>query len=125
VLIVPSHERLATAAVFRKADELGLPRSAADLAGRLRAVETAVRDLPDELMVNDLEPAAVALCPAVGEALDAVRAAGARHALLCGSGPTVAGLFDSVEAARGAALRLGGRDPRPIAVEPYRKEHAA
>ena len=79
---------------------------------------TAAGDLPDELIVNDLEPAARALCPEIDDALAAARGAGADHALVCGSGPTVIGLFADLQGARGAAARLFGRDPRPIAVAP-------
>ena len=34
-------------------------------------------------------------------------------------GPTVVGLFADVERARSAAVSLSGRDPRPVAVEPW------
>ena len=34
------------------------------------------------------------------------------HALVCGSGPTVVGLFADLERARAAAVALSGRDPR-------------
>jgi 4-diphosphocytidyl-2-C-methyl-D-erythritol kinase len=99
---------------------MGLARRPAELADRLRAVRTAGADLPGELIANDLEPAARALCPAIDAGLRALRAAGAEHALVCGSGPTVAGLFPRVDAARGAALALADRSPRPIVVEPWR-----
>ena len=36
-----------------------------------------------------------------------------------GPGPTVVGLFADVERARSAAVSLSGRDPRPVAVEPW------
>ncbi len=49
-----------------------------------------------ELLVNDLEPAARSLRPEIGVALDALREAGAPHALLTGSGPTAFGLFDDL-----------------------------
>ena len=104
---------------------MGLARAPADLADRLRTVRAAAADLPGELIVNDLEPASRALCPAIDEALAALRAAGAEHALVCGSGPTVAGLFARVDAARGAALALAQRIPRPIVVEPWRGRVAA
>jgi len=120
VLLVPHSEPLATADVYRRADALGLPRAAEDLRERERAVAARGADLPDELVVNDLEPAARDLCPAVGGALDAVRAAGADRALVCGSGPTVAGLFATADAARGAAVALGERRPRPIVTAPWR-----
>jgi 4-diphosphocytidyl-2-C-methyl-D-erythritol kinase len=119
VAILPAHARLSTADVFREADRLGLARDAAGLAGRLAAVRAAAADLPGELLVNDLQPAALSLCPAIADALEAVRAAGARHALVCGSGPTVAGLFDDPTGARAAVAMLADRDPRPVAVTPW------
>ena len=120
LLVLPAAEQLATADVYRRADEMGLVRAGADLRERLRAVEAAGADVPDELIVNDLEPAARALCPAVGDALDAARAAGADRALVCGSGPTVVGLFRHADAARAAAVALGDRTPRPIVAAPWR-----
>jgi 4-diphosphocytidyl-2-C-methyl-D-erythritol kinase len=119
VLVLPSNHRLSTADVYREADRQGLPRDPDDLAARLREVSTAAADLPDELIANDLEPAARALCPPIDEALRAARRVGARHALVCGSGPTVIGLFSDLQAARGAAARLSEREPRPIAVAPW------
>jgi 4-diphosphocytidyl-2-C-methyl-D-erythritol kinase len=90
VLVVPSPQGLSTADVFREADRLGLPRP--DLADRLAAVRAAP-DLPAELVVNDLQPAALSLRPDLQETLDRVRDAGADIALVSGSGPTVLGLF--------------------------------
>ena len=119
VLVIPSRERLSTADVYREADRQGLPRDAAELASKLRQVSTMAGDLPDHLVVNDLEPAARALCPAIDAALADARRVGARRALVCGSGPTVVGLFTDLQAARGAAARLSDRDPRPFAVAPW------
>ena len=119
VLVLPSPAKLATADVYREADRQGLPRDADNLAARLREVSTAAVDLPDELIVNDLEPAARALCPAIDVALRDARRVGARRGLVCGSGPTVVGLFDDLQAARAAAARLDDRNPRPIAVAPW------
>jgi 4-diphosphocytidyl-2-C-methyl-D-erythritol kinase len=119
VLVLPSSAKLATADVYREADRQGLPRSAEDLAARLRAVSTAAVDLPEELIVNDLEPAARALCPAIDDALRDARRVGARTWFVCGSGPTVVALFEDLQSARAAAARLDGRNPRPIAVAPW------
>jgi 4-diphosphocytidyl-2-C-methyl-D-erythritol kinase len=119
VLVLPSRTKLPTADVYAEFDRQGLPRDAADLAARLREVSTAAADLPDELIANDLEPAARALCPDIDEALHTARSVGARHALVCGSGPTVIGLFDDLRSARGAAARLSERTPRPLAVAPW------
>jgi 4-diphosphocytidyl-2-C-methyl-D-erythritol kinase len=119
VLVLPSSAKLATADVYREADRQGLPRSAEDLATRLRAVSTAAVDLPEELIVNDLEPAARALCPSIDDALRDARRVGARCWFVCGSGPTVVALFDDLQSARAAAARLDGRNPRPITVGPW------
>jgi 4-diphosphocytidyl-2-C-methyl-D-erythritol kinase len=123
VLLLRCAAALSTAAVFAEADRQGLGRDAAELAQLTGSVRAAAAGgpglLPPELAVNDLEPAARALCPPVADALDSARAAGARQALLCGSGPTVLGLFADVASARGAAVALGGRDPRPLAVAPW------
>ncbi len=62
----------------------------------------------DELLVNDLEPAAIRLCPEVARWLDALRDAGAVAASMTGSGATVFGLFETAETAHEAARELGG-----------------
>jgi 4-diphosphocytidyl-2-C-methyl-D-erythritol kinase len=113
VLVLPSGEHLSTPAVYAEADRLGLPRSAGQLREALDAVR---RDGPPA--VNDLQDAARSLCPSIDEALDAARAAGARDAMVAGSGPTVLGLFDTPEQAERAAAELAGRDPAPIAARP-------
>ncbi len=62
---------------------------------------------------NDLEQPAVKLAPVIAEALAALRThQGCRLARMSGSGATCFGLFDSSEAAEGAALALGGKYPR-------------
>jgi len=115
VVLLPDGGGLSTAAVFAEADRLGLGRDEAELAAlaaRLRGAAGAGASPLSypELLVNDLEPAARSLRPAIGDALDALRAAGARHALLTGSGPTAFGLFESLAAARAAAEALDRDD---------------
>jgi 4-diphosphocytidyl-2-C-methyl-D-erythritol kinase len=110
-LILPSPEPLATGSVFAEADRLGLPRSPDDLLERRRALEAVLRAgpaLPAELIVNDLQAAACSLCPAIHPALEAARELGADAALVCGSGPTVAGLFWGADAPARAALAAAG-----------------
>jgi 4-diphosphocytidyl-2-C-methyl-D-erythritol kinase len=114
VVLLPDGGGLSTAAVFDEADRLGLGRDATELgelAQRLRAAGAGASPLAyPELLVNDLESAARSLRPGIGGALDALRAAGAPHALLTGSGPTVFGLFESLAAARSAAGKLDRDD---------------
>jgi 4-diphosphocytidyl-2-C-methyl-D-erythritol kinase len=123
-VIVPLPARLSTPEVYREADRLGLPRDAQELGERLAALRAALAPgawPAPELIVNDLEPAARSLCPAIEPALAAVREAGADHALVCGSGPTVAGLFvgdEGRERAAEAELALAGRYPEAYAATP-------
>jgi 4-diphosphocytidyl-2-C-methyl-D-erythritol kinase len=121
LVIVPQDFGLATAEVYREADRLGLPRSEADLAAR--HAEVRAGHWPP--LVNDLEPAALSLRPEIGRALEAVRAAGAEHAMVSGSGPTVFGLFagpDALGRAGDAAARLVDRYPRAVSATPVSEE---
>jgi 4-diphosphocytidyl-2-C-methyl-D-erythritol kinase len=111
-LVLPADAGLSTAAVYAEADRLGLPRTAADLAQCRVEVERG------PTFHNDLEPAARSLHPPVGDALEDARSAGARHALVCGSGPTVVGVFDTLEDAKLAAAALREQYPRAAAAGP-------
>lgn len=112
VLVVPAPFGLATADVYREADQLGLPRSADDLHGLAhRLLEPG--HIP-ELALNDLEPAALSLAPSLADTLAQVRTAGADQALVCGSGPTIIGLFwgpEGEDRARRAAPAVPGSLP--------------
>ncbi len=115
VVLLPGGGGLSTAEVFAEADRLGLGREAGELeemAARLRvAAGAGASPLAfAELLANDLEQAARSLRPEIGEALTALREAGAPLALLTGSGPTAFGLFDDLAAARAAAQRLDRDD---------------
>jgi 4-diphosphocytidyl-2-C-methyl-D-erythritol kinase len=106
---------LATADVFAEADRLGLGRSAEALDALAERLLTAAGAGAApleyaELLENDLEPAARSLRPAIGEALDALRGAGAPVVLITGSGPTAFALFEDLAAARDAAERIGRDD---------------
>jgi 4-diphosphocytidyl-2-C-methyl-D-erythritol kinase len=111
VLLLPGGGGLSTAAVFAEADRLGLGRDGRELeelAARLREAAGAGGSplAYGELLGNDLEPAARSLRPAIGAALDALRAGGAPLVLLSGSGPTAVGVFDDLASARSAASAL-------------------
>ncbi len=119
LLVLPQSFGLSTAEVYREADRLGLPRPeaelrtlAADLEAVLEASETTPQPLPARLIVNDLQPAALSLRPEIADALDAAVGEGADQALVCGSGPTVIGVFwghDGFHRAHFASKRLQGR----------------
>lgn len=116
-VIVPLPHQLSAAAVYAEADRLGTARASAELERKRAEVMSVLAQgsqLPDELVVNDLEAAAVSLCPPIAEARRAVRNTGAERAIVSGSGPTVFGLFwgtDGCARAEAAARVLAGRFP--------------
>jgi 4-diphosphocytidyl-2-C-methyl-D-erythritol kinase len=132
LLIVPSAEGLSTAAVYREADRMGLGRSGEYLEDRRRALQTALElsaavPAAGELLENDLQRAAISLCPDIARTLKQVREAGAELALVSGSGPTVVGLFphaNGLGRAQRAAAGLQGRVPTPICATPVEASFA-
>jgi 4-diphosphocytidyl-2-C-methyl-D-erythritol kinase len=60
---------------------------------------------------NDLEPAAISLCPEVAEVLAALRQTDATLVRMSGSGATCFALYRSTDAMRGAASELASRHP--------------
>jgi 4-diphosphocytidyl-2-C-methyl-D-erythritol kinase len=114
-ILLPGGGGLSTAAVFAEADRLRLGRSEEELdelAASLREAAGAGASPLDyaDLLVNDLEPAALSLRPDAGEALDTLRDAGAPLVLLTGSGPTAVGLFPALARAKSAAAKLDRGD---------------
>ncbi|MFN8160653.1 MAG: hypothetical protein U0R52_06375 [Solirubrobacterales bacterium] len=115
LVLLPGGGGLPTGEVFAAADRLGLGRGREeldDLSRRLREAAGGGASPLEyaELLVNDLEPAALSLRPEIAAALEALRGAGAARALMSGSGPTVFGLFADLGSARAAAERLGRDD---------------
>jgi 4-diphosphocytidyl-2-C-methyl-D-erythritol kinase len=104
VLVIPRPFALSTPDVYREADRLGLPRAREELEALHGSLTAAIPSGPTpELIVNDLQPAALSLAPQIGDALDAAGRAGADHAIVCGSGPTVIGIFAGPDGDRRAA----------------------
>lgn len=126
VLVLPIAAQLSTTAVYARADELGLARTARELNELARELEVALElsaPVPDarELLHNDLQQAAISLCPQIEPALEQALEAGADVAFVSGSGPTVVGLFlraNGPARAERAAAGLSGRDPMPICAQP-------
>jgi 4-diphosphocytidyl-2-C-methyl-D-erythritol kinase len=103
---------LATKDVFAAFARLGPPKAAAAFDGAVSgtSVETALAALARGS--NDLEPAAVALCPAVADALAALRATpGCLLSRMSGSGATCFGLYANEPAAAAAAQAIAGGRP--------------
>ena len=125
VVMIPDDEGLATADVYAEADSLGLGRDAQELElieGRLREAAgggASPLDYP-ELVVNDLEQAAVSLRPGIAEALAALDEVGAARAFVTGSGPTAVGLFEDMMSADAASSALPPRYANAIVSAPQR-----
>jgi 4-diphosphocytidyl-2-C-methyl-D-erythritol kinase len=125
VLVLAHDEGLSTAEVYDELDRLGAERDdeqLRELGERLHAALGAGAALPPrELLVNDLQQAALSLRPEIEHTLAQAREAGADIALVSGSGPTVLGLFEGADAmgrARAAQAALGARSPRPLVAGP-------
>jgi 4-diphosphocytidyl-2-C-methyl-D-erythritol kinase len=125
VVLVPFEPGLRASEVYAEADRLGAGRPAAeleDIGGRLRdAARGGASPLSyAELLVNDLQAAALSLRPEIGEALATLERAGAAAALVTGSGPTVVGVFEDIVAADRAAGALPPRWAGAIVSGPAR-----
>ena len=125
VVLVPFDRGLGAGEVYAEADRIGLGRS----ADELRSLEERLREAAGggaspldyaDLLVNDLQGAALSLMPEIAEALDALEGAGAQVALVAGSGPTAVGLFRDIVAADRAAGDLPPRFADAIVSGPAR-----
>jgi 4-diphosphocytidyl-2-C-methyl-D-erythritol kinase len=95
-LLCASSKGLSTPTVFAAFDELDSLKPFTDLSDFstiANASELAGR------MTNDLEQAAFSLMPALSELVGQLEQLGALRAMVSGSGPTIAALFDSEEKA--------------------------
>jgi 4-diphosphocytidyl-2-C-methyl-D-erythritol kinase len=102
---------LATGDVYAQYDaratSLTPPGAGPSIRGLLALREEA-RAL-QSLLVNDLEPPATQLCPAVAELRKEIEATGASAVSLSGSGPTLFGVFANEDAAGEARRRMTRR----------------
>jgi len=116
VVLIAWPEGLSTAEVYGAYDALNPPSKArvepaleALAAGDLRALGAA--------LANDLQPVVETLRPETRVARGDLLTCGALGATVTGSGPTVFGIFSSMERARRAARELAGRRPPAITTE--------
>jgi 4-diphosphocytidyl-2-C-methyl-D-erythritol kinase len=122
-LLCPTDLEVRTADAFAWWDQDGAvtgpgPGEVMAAAARAHAgSDPASRAALARLLFNDLQASVVRRHPVVGSALDRLREAGAAAAILCGSGPTVAGLFeplpdaDGIHRVLGDLERVTGRPP--------------
>lgn len=107
VLVKPSFG-VSTREVFQRYDTLA-GSDPQGCPGMLAAVRQGDPGAVSKGLANALEPVTISMHPVVGRIKQELLAAGAAGALMCGSGPTVFGLFpDEARARLGAAkLRAG------------------
>ncbi len=121
-VVLPIDAELSAGAVYAEADRVHPPRDAEQMAQLRAAVQQAERSGGVERagsVINDLQDAARRLCPEIDEALHLLRAEGAEHALVSGSGPTVVGLFAPGDG-EAAALRIGASRAVRLAIPEHR-----
>lgn len=99
-IVVPPFE-LSTPAVFARWDELGEPAGLQMAAGSL---PPALRS--EEVLINDLYPAAASLHPALDDWRADLASAWGRPAMLSGSGPSLFGFFVDREEADDALTTI-------------------
>ena len=101
-------EPLSTAAVYATFDTLEPPGSSSP-DDVLQALRTGDIEELARALRNDLEPAAIALRPALATRRDALLEAGALAAMVSGSGPTMLGLARDADHAASIADRVRDR----------------
>ncbi len=103
---------VATAEVYRVADALGDSLTQGGAGSTMRAISRLQGESGDwitalgDLLRNDLQPAAIRLCPPIGRLMGRIRELGAVATSMSGSGATVFGVFESADAAAKAAREL-------------------
>lgn len=103
---------VATAEVYRVADALSDSLTGPEAGSTMRAFLRLRSEIGDwapalvDLLVNDLEPAAIRLCPPIAGWMGRMRELGSVGVGMSGSGATVFGVFESAEQAEKASQEL-------------------
>lgn len=110
LLVVKPQAEISTAEAYKALSAPALTKVGGDIILSSSRPPAHFSDsLPDSLR-NDFEPVIYDLEPEIMRARDALLEAGARGALLCGSGACVFGIFESVRAQERAASALRARE---------------
>jgi 4-diphosphocytidyl-2-C-methyl-D-erythritol kinase len=106
LLVVSPRVKVSTSEAYKS---LNAPALTKEIAPANLLVSRAEEDFSDSLpaaLANDFEPVVYRLHPEVGRARDALVAAGAKGALLSGSGSSVFGVFESSDEVARARSRI-------------------
>lgn len=105
LLIVKPDVQVSTAEAYRALNSPALTKAKGDIILSSSRPHTQISDSLHHNLRNDFEPVIFGLHPEILRARDALARVGARGALLAGSGASVFGVFDKVEA-RGRAAQV-------------------
>lgn len=115
-VIMTSSNGLSTPRVYQKLDQLrdeGAVREPMQLQPKPELLQALLAGLPSELaqhLLNDLQPAALAIAPKLQRLLDAALEDGALASIIAGSGPTCVALAKDYEHAIVIAARISGQN---------------
>jgi 4-diphosphocytidyl-2-C-methyl-D-erythritol kinase len=105
LLIVKPGVKVSTAKAYQSLNSPALTKADSDIILSISRADEQFTDSYPNALHNDFEPVVFHLKPEIGRVKEALLSAGARGALLSGSGSSVFGVFDNAEA-RGRATRL-------------------
>jgi 4-diphosphocytidyl-2-C-methyl-D-erythritol kinase len=108
LLIVKPEAKVPTAEAYRALNSPALTKAGGDIILSISCADEQFTDSHPIALHNDFEPVVFPLKPEIERARDALLTAGARSALLAGSGSSVFGVFDKRETRERAALALKG-----------------
>jgi len=131
-IVARPHAVVATADAYRLLDERragrggppSRPRSESASLAAVDAIQRAEFGALTRTLVNDFHELVLERYPAVARADAALRAAGAEHVLLSGSGSCVFALFEFEDAARACARRLEAAAFERAFVVPFHRDNA-
>lgn len=108
VILQPNAAHLSTPDVFRQYDMMTAITPQPDIAAAIAALQAQNIPRMAKHLANALQPAAIALCPAIAKGIAQLDAAGALLTRMTGSGSAVFGVFADAKAASQAAEATGG-----------------
>ena len=105
LLIVKPQAKVATIEAYKALNSPALTKADSDIILSISRADEQFTDSYPNALHNDFEPVVFHLKPEIGQVKDALLRAGARSALLAGSGSSVFGVFDKAEA-QGRAIEM-------------------
>jgi 4-diphosphocytidyl-2-C-methyl-D-erythritol kinase len=102
LLIVKPHSKVSTAQAYKSLNAPALTKADSDIILSISCADEQFTDFHPDALHNDFEPVVFHLKPEIERVKDTLLRAGARSALLAGSGSSVFGFFDASEGRRRA-----------------------